>query len=290
MNSSLYIRAFKQGAFCTPCFKHVTIICILLLSLAVNDIHASTINDTIQYRFSYSVKMRAFFENKKRRDDEICVDIGKRMTTCYSRWYAENRRLLDSVSSIGGNVNDYQIVRQQKGFPSAAFEFNIYKNYPNKGINSVIWNSNKRMYYEEDATIQQWEMIGGDTIIMGYNCKKARTQFRGREWLVWYTMDIPISEGPWKLCGLPGMILQAEDRNGLFTFCCIGIKSHINEPLVPNFSKAIKSTFKKVQELMTLYYSDHERYKKVTGFNYQMFDQNNKPYVIPKRTACLLEE
>jgi GLPGLI family protein len=133
-------------------------------------------------------------------------------------------------------------------------------------------------------------MIEGDTIIMGYNCKKAQTQFRGREWLVWYTMDIPISEGPWKLCGLPGMILQAEDRKGLFTFCCIGIKSHVNEPLVPIFTKAIKSTFKKVQELMTLYYSDHERYKKATGFNYQMFDKNNKPYVTPKRTACLLEE
>ncbi|RQE01044.1 GLPGLI family protein, partial [Prevotella intermedia] len=44
---------------------------------------------------------------------------------------------------------------------------------------------------------------------LGMECKKATTNFRGRYWEVWYTEDIPISQGPWKLCGLPGMILKA---------------------------------------------------------------------------------
>ena len=291
MDRFVYLRVFEQRVQNALCLKHSKIgyTCILL-SFVVIDNYASTINDTILYRFSYSVKMRICDENKTQRDDEICVDIGERVIMCYSRWKSENRRLIDSVFSMGGNANDYQLVRQQKGFPSSAFEFQIYKNYPQNGTNCVIWESSKRLYYEENATIQQWEMLEGDTVILGYNCKKAQTFFRGRVWHVWYTMDIPISEGPWKLCGLPGMILKAEEGNGLFTFCCIGIKSHINEPLKPDVSNVVKSTYKKVQELMSLRWSDHERFKSVMGITMQIRDKGNKPLTRPKLTACLLEQ
>lgn len=62
----------------------------------------------------------------------------------------------------------------------------------------------------EDITIPDWTMYEDSTItVLGMECKKATTNFRGRYWEVWYTEDIPISQGPWKLCGLPGMILKA---------------------------------------------------------------------------------
>lgn len=46
--------------------------------------------------------------------------------------------------------------------------------------------------------------------ILGYDCSMATTLFRGRQWKVWFTYDIPLPQGPWKLIGLPGLILQAE--------------------------------------------------------------------------------
>lgn len=62
----------------------------------------------------------------------------------------------------------------------------------------------------ENITIPDWTMYEDSTItVLGMECKKATTNFRGRYWEVWYTEDIPISQGPWKLCGLPGMILKA---------------------------------------------------------------------------------
>ena len=62
----------------------------------------------------------------------------------------------------------------------------------------------------EDITIPEWTMYEDSTItVLGMECKKATTNFRGRYWEVWYTEEIPISQGPWKLCGLPGMILKA---------------------------------------------------------------------------------
>ena len=41
-------------------------------------------------------------------------------------------------------------------------------------------------------------------------CKKATTNFRGRYWEVWYTEDIPISQGPWKLCGIARYDIKGE--------------------------------------------------------------------------------
>ena len=65
-------------------------------------------------------------------------------------------------------------------------------------------------YVAEDTPTINWE-ICEDTVqtILGYTCHRATARFRGREWEVWYADDIPTSLGPWKLNGLPGLILQA---------------------------------------------------------------------------------
>ena len=64
---------------------------------------------------------------------------------------------------------------------------------------------------EEDVPDIEWD-IEEDSVqtIIGYECHKAKAKFRRCEWTVWYSKDIPISLGPWKLNGLPGIILYAE--------------------------------------------------------------------------------
>ena len=68
-----------------------------------------------------------------------------------------------------------------------------------------------RYLVEEDVPTMDWEIVEDSAqTIIGYECHKATTKFRGRKWIVWYTEDILISLGPWKLNGLPGLILKAE--------------------------------------------------------------------------------
>lgn len=45
------------------------------------------------------------------------------------------------------------------------------------------------------------------------NCIQAKCQFRGRNYIAWFTPDIPIPFGPWKMGGLPGLIVELEDDN-----------------------------------------------------------------------------
>ena len=95
----------------------------------------------------------------------------------------------------------------------------VYQNYPQVGtltVHEALHPS--RIYYEESTKMQQWTLLPGDTVIMGYNCHRARMSYGGREWTAWYTEEIPVSSGPWKLCGLPGLILYAYDQSCIHTF------------------------------------------------------------------------
>jgi len=57
-----------------------------------------------------------------------------------------------------------------------------------------------------------WDITGETKKIAGFECIKASADFRGRNWIAWFTPDIPLSYGPWKLHGLPGLIIQAYDE------------------------------------------------------------------------------
>ena len=61
-------------------------------------------------------------------------------------------------------------------------------------------------------------MLTEDTVtVSGYLCQQATATFRGVEWQVYYTEEIPSSAGPWRLRGLPGLIVRAESE--AHTFC-----------------------------------------------------------------------
>jgi GLPGLI family protein len=69
----------------------------------------------------------------------------------------------------------------------------------------------KAYIYEEPLPLMKWKLSNESKQIGKFKCQKATTTFRGRSYVVWFTSEIPISMGPWKLHGLPGLILEAYD-------------------------------------------------------------------------------
>lgn len=76
-----------------------------------------------------------------------------------------------------------------------------------------------------EEKIIQWDIFNEFKFIGGYKCLKATTFFRGRKYLVWFTEEIPIPSGPWKLNGLPGLILEAVDESNEVSFKLKSIKA-----------------------------------------------------------------
>ena len=46
-------------------------------------------------------------------------------------------------------------------------------------------------HYTEPIPQLQWTMARGDSTVLGYPCHKATTRFRGRDYIAWYTEEIP---------------------------------------------------------------------------------------------------
>jgi GLPGLI family protein len=63
----------------------------------------------------------------------------------------------------------------------------------------------------------EWRIFEDKKTILSYVCQKATGIFRGRTYIVWFTTELPMPAGPWKLNGLPGIILAAnDDKNEVF--------------------------------------------------------------------------
>lgn len=95
-----------------------------------------------------------------------------------------------------------------------------------------------------------WTLNDEFKIISGYNCQKATVNFRGRTYEAWFTTEIPLPYGPWKLGGLPGLILEAYDLSKAVLFNAT--KVTIPDPNAPNM--ILKPTGKKVtlKEFVTI--------------------------------------
>jgi len=71
---------------------------------------------------------------------------------------------------------------------------------------------------EEKAPEINWEMSGESKMFGGVECQKAIGSYGGRKYTVWFAPSLPFSYGPWKLGGLPGLILDAVDETGTVRF------------------------------------------------------------------------
>lgn len=91
-----------------------------------------------------------------------------------------------------------------------------------------VWNMVYHEYrkYSEPIEERSWAIIDDSTkTILGYECIMATTDYHGRKWVAWFTPEIPMNAGPWKLLGLPGLILEAVDNTNQHQFIANGIQS-----------------------------------------------------------------
>lgn len=63
-----------------------------------------------------------------------------------------------------------------------------------------------------------WQIYSDTQTINGLSTQKAIANFKGRTYEAWFSSSIPYPYGPWKLKGLPGLIVKVRDAKSEFTF------------------------------------------------------------------------
>ncbi len=175
-----------------------------------------SVNDTTKIPYRY-------------RDDDMRLDIGQNgVSRFYSQSMVIRQEMLKNMYKSGGG---FDLTKVPKG---GSIGWELYKNYPAEGKTLQLDKVGSDKYQtEEPMEVPEWEMVPDSTQeILGYQCQMAKTRFKGRQWNAWFTEDIPLDEGPWKLHGLPGLVLKAYDARQQYIFEGAGLEQLHGEEVV----------------------------------------------------------
>ena len=208
------------------------------------------------------------------------------------REYHAILELGDSISkyeSYGSYRLDSALVgKQQMTLGEFVKTYNMYRpDFKEFLLENV--NANKLSYYgrvsidnymyQEEVPHIDWALSDSTKEICGYLCHQATATFRGRNWIAWYC-DIPKSVGPWKLNGLPGLILAAETEDKEHTFSAISVRKS-SSPITVNDKEYFKTTREHFNQALADYKSNPAKSWKNSPLAPK--DMNGKPMPIPKR-------
>ena len=232
-----------------------TIVSILLLaSLAVQAAAREPMIDRAHMKCLYRYIYLNDTLTGKTKDDLLILQIGKSISKCFSHYSNQ----VDSLSAlpngdmiIGKMIDDAMNSGEfmRGNYPHKRLKTYIYKNYPEGRMTVTDGLILQDYRYVDSLHAQTWTMGDSTREVLGYTCQQATADFRGRRWTAWFATDIPVSDGPWKLGGLPGLILEAYDEGQQHVFTAVGLERVKDEPIIFNRSFGDNQKFEQTNRL-----------------------------------------
>ena len=124
----------------------------------------------------------------------------------------------------------------------------IVKSWPEKGQLFFRGTAGIDGYfkYTDDLPVFGWKVDFSKTKeVAGYTCHSAQGSYAGRDYQAWFTMDIPINDGPWKFQGLPGLILEVFSLDKEYSYTCMSIRKTEGPLIVTGVDVAMKTSREK---------------------------------------------
>lgn len=189
----------------------------------------------IKVGYDYEVKI-----NGQTRKDDYVLLSGKQTSMFYNPtalWMDINSKDETARQAYGEMASQLQECGRQDEIPNRAVSMYILKDFDKEDKTVYDDYSDQFAVYNEPFAEMQWEIVGDSTkTILGYECILARLSYHGRNWTAWFTPEIPLHDGPWKLAGLPGLILLASESDGIHSFIANGIET--TEQNIPGMVRA----------------------------------------------------
>lgn len=193
------------------------------LRLPDMDLSESKILDTTRLIVTYDHTFTRDAASATKHRTHMILEVGAHRTSFFSAVSFRNDSLRTVCNALGlQNPPDedfsddsrptYQIFRDLQSEKTIVVE-------------RIPFESAYVVEYPEPQVDFSWVVTDRTQELCGYSCRLATTEYGGRVWNVWFTVDIPLSAGPWKFHGLPGLILRAEDSERQFVFDAVGLSS-----------------------------------------------------------------
>lgn len=209
-----------------------------------------------QYKITYELTYQPDSTDvHSTKQEKMFLYLGDRT----SRFSSAGKAIGDSLQSTFDytNFNQEAFMRMRNEIPSTHFKYVIYKGvFPGKVTYSSQVVTDK-YYYSQDKDIFDWKIHSERDTIAGFAVQKATSSFAGRDYTAWFTNEVPISDGPYKFCGLPGLIVQIADDKNNYVFQLKQLqKLRIPMPAEFQENELMETTQKRLLELEGEFESD----------------------------------
>ncbi|MGW1454782.1 GLPGLI family protein [Salegentibacter agarivorans] len=230
---------------------------LIIFSLVFSSAFAQNkeIEDQIKYKAIYELTYAPDSTDiNKLKTEDFNLFLGNKVSIFASR----GRTMSDSLKMNlqGRDIGSMDFEERAKR-TKTEFESVIYKGFPEEKISYSYKILRDNLRYEEDLNQFSWEILPENKLIKGYQAQKATTTFSGRNYIAWFTSEIPISEGPYKFNGLPGLILEISDIQNHYNYKLKSFEKFKNPASVElKVSHFIKSDKKEILESIKEYKLD----------------------------------
>jgi GLPGLI family protein len=105
----------------------------------------------------------------------------------------------------------------------------VYKDFINNSLFSEEKILTKVFKVADELNIFTWKIEEDTLTILNHKCRRATTKFRGREFAAYFAEDIPVTDGPGKFNGLPGLILKVMVVNSTAVFSVEAVEIRLDK-------------------------------------------------------------
>ena len=165
------------------------------------------------YRFVYEYR----FAPLKSKPDSMVTDYMNLDTD------GKNSFFYNAVKFENDSIAAQKAVAQQKKLPNININYSIVKSLPAKSVALETDYKGTPLRVPEIAKVS-WKLENEFKNIGQWKAQKAVADYKGRHWIAWFTGELPISDGPYKFSGLPGLIVKIQDSENHHIFELIQIK------------------------------------------------------------------
>lgn len=211
----------------------LVVLCLLTaLCLPARTMEVNTIDTAIvKVIYKRTMVLDTLRPNQKFKNDNLSLFAGKRGSAFYSEENRTDLEMQENPEYLLRSFKDKEMFKYLAGLENEA----IFRDY-DKNVSIVHQRYDlSNWQLNEEIAKPQWEIKDSTITILGYDCIMATSDYRGRRWIAFFSPEIPISEGPWKLIGLPGLILKAHDSKNEYSYVATEINTS-NPGLVEYFN------------------------------------------------------
>lgn len=201
---------------------------VLFFFMAVNLYGQKTVDlDQVESRYIYLLTHQKDSLDKANMGEEYFILEHSKEK---SQFMSLNSYKRDSVTAeMTNGLNTRISMLDLTAIPKTNFTYRIIKDPAKKQVlfyDKIIRND---FVYEEHPEFK-WKITEEKKSIGNLKCQAALLSYAGREYKAWFTNDIPVSDGPYKFYGLPGLIVEMEDSGKQYKFELLSYKNLADKP------------------------------------------------------------